>query len=61
MSGSVLGVATAANTKMPMIVHGRAEASWRALTTPRRLSRTTTSGIWAAMPNTSTVRITKLR
>ena len=60
-NGSVDGVATAANTKTPTMIHGRCAPSTLPGSTPARLSRTTKTGISKAMPKTSIVRVRKVR
>ena len=58
-NGSVDGVATAANTMVPITIHGLARPICCPETTPARLSSTTNSGISIAMPKTSSIRIRK--
>ena len=59
--GSVEGVATAANTKVPTMIQGRCRPARLPETTPARLSMTTNSGISKATPKTSSIRVMKVK
>ena len=60
-NGSVDGVATAANTNVPTTIQGRYFPSAFPETTPARLSSSTNSGISNDTPNTSSIRLKKLK
>ena len=61
VNGSADGVATAAKTKMPTMIHGRCAPRLLPDTTPARLSITTKTGISKARPKTSRVRVKNWR
>ena len=61
VNGSPDGVAMAANTKQPMMIHGRCAPRDLPLTTPAMLSSTTKTGISKAIPKTSRLRVKKTR